>query len=280
MSNSRLHAALKALSGGLTTIANYRAHRDEKAEDRAFQTETLERQQAFQERLSTMQMEHQSAEGEKSRQHASAEADKTREHSLELFKLQDASANARHAQSMGAQYAQIQLAREQLQATTEDRKLGRKLGVAETAVKTLAEQRDSLVETMNEEIKTSTEKVHDPAQRQQVASDIRERYNTDIQKIDQKLKVELDDYASLVGMGKGTASVGPMEFGEAGSLSSRSSKLPGEVENKVSEAVAALGDRIGSVDDNRLKTLFRKGGIPEDQLDAAVARARAIAQGQ
>lgn len=207
MSRSRLNKALQALSGGLQSVAAYRAHREEKEDDRAFQTETMERNQAFQERLSTMGMEHQSAEAQKTRDHASSEAAEGRLFQRDLAEMQIESAEARHAQSMAATYAGIAAQADALQATVEDRDLGRKVEVLKLGVTQAASRYESLAAARQKEIeKASANPINmKPESLQAAISAIDERYSEQMATAMEEIDAAIRPMAALVGMEEGEA---------------------------------------------------------------------------
>lgn len=271
MSNNRLRNALQALSGGLTTIAQYRGMKEEKAEEREFQTETLERQQAFQERLAGKQMDHQSALQEKGFEHQSAEGEKDRLFRTDIAKMEMDSAERRHAQSMSAQYAGLRQQAEQFAAGREDKGLDRQLKVYEMGVEGAADQYTQLVKAMQGEMTAvAKDTMIIGEERKKAAADaIRESYAPQLAAAREEIDNNMRGYAEVVGAKL-------PEKPEAGGAEPAGGV---DIDRIAQRAVESAGPAIATIDDERLKTMFRKAGVPDAQLDSAITRARALAQG-
>lgn len=202
MSRSQLNRALQALSGGLQSVAAYRAHREEKEEDRSFQTEIMERQQAFQQRLATMGMEHQSAEAQKTREHASAEAAETRLFQKDLAQMQINSAESRHAQSIAATYAGIEAQAKAMEAAAGDRQLARQLDVHKLNVSQAASRYEALASARLKEIEKATGNAMNIGEGRLEAaiSAIDERYQGPMSEAMDQIESAIRPMAELVGL--------------------------------------------------------------------------------
>lgn len=285
MSNNRLRAALQALSGGLTTIASYRAHQDEKAEERAFQTETQERQQAFQERLVGKQMEHQSMEADKTRQHASAEGEKDRLFRMDLSKMEMESAERRHAQSMSVQYASLKQQAEQFTASREDKGLDRQLKVHEMQVENAADQYTQLIKAMQEELKALSGDMMlsvNAEQRKAAEDAVRARYAPELAAAREEIDAGMRGYAGTVGVELPSKAEPPGATsggGEDSAPATDSVPSSGEQEvngEKVRRAVAAYLREMpaaAKVEPARLKQAFIEYGLNEAEAAEAARKA-------
>lgn len=259
--DNRLSNALAVLGQGLSTIAQVRGLREERAEERAYQDKVLASQQAFQERLTQLGMQHDRSMMKEGQQFQSSERQASQLFEMEKFNKQMAAEERRHAAEMSARWASIKesaAARSQARSDAKsDARLSRQLKVYELGMTTAANQYQATAEAMQDELATLAKDDMlklDQNALQAAQQAVRERYSGQLQEARAAIDDNMASYADSVGVGKGKVTIGPMT--PAGGASPEPAAAPqspntggggGQVDReKVAAAVEQARDSLGA----------------------------------
>jgi len=255
MGDSRISNALRDLAGGLQNIAAFRADQQQKDESRKFQQAMQESSQAFSARMQEISMQHSetmlgkqqdfnAGESDKDRAFRGEMFDKEQGARMKMFGMEQGAINARHAQSLGAQFEQLKQQASQVEDAKKDRDLQRQLKVYELGVSQASGQHSSLLDQMNKEmgeIAKNPMLAVDPKKLAAAKQEVSSRYAPQLQEATGKIEENIKKYAGAVGIPDFSGVTGNKDNPET----KASGGMPGMDRDKVSQAVQAAQTQIG-----------------------------------
>lgn len=283
---NQLSNALARLGEGLSTIAMYRAGKEEKQEERAYQQQMMEGQRAFQERL----LDLQQAQGEKmfsmEREFRTAEREDKQKFDIDMFEKTSAIQKDQFAQEMAARWAGIRAqaaAAARSGSGANERQLTRQLGVYEKQIELAAGEYSGVREAMNEELKElGKDKMLSmrPKQMQAAKDAVMSRYTPQLQEIKSKIDKGMETYASAVGIEP------KADFSAVSARSSSTAHDGGQAQPGMSGGMAATGtamneERITQAVEAAMPQL-RLGTLPPERdlvagfIKAGLSKAEAV----
>lgn len=274
MGSSRLSEALRHLAGGLQAVAINREENSRIEGQRQFQREIQESSQQFQQRMQELQMAHGETMLTKQQDFSRSEREAGQLFDMEKFKMEQGAVNARHAQSMSAQWAQIKQSAANMQDQIKDRNLQRQLKVYEVGVTTAAGQYEKVLDAMNKEAAELAKNpmlTIDPKKMQAARQELSQRYAPQIEEAAGKVQENMDAYSSAVGIDKSG-------FDVSTSVDS-TAQMSGDGavnRDKVAQAVDAARAQLGGAIPNEANLIsgFMKAGLTRAEAVNAARQLR------
>lgn len=219
MGSKRAYDALMALSGGLQTVANYRGAKQEKEEERAYQKERDEANQRFSMTMAEKQMAHSSSENQLTREHQSSESELSRKQAMEIYRMQEGAATARHNSSMAASARQFAAAEKRAIAAEGRQAVQDKLRIHELGFTSAAGQYNAVVKAQEEALAEidKNERLTRQADKDAAKAAIKQQYEIPLAKARTQMDASFGKMEVAVGLKKepaGKVEVGPMQFGD------------------------------------------------------------------